>query len=42
MRFTKFSEIFMTHVKGQFDQMIDYYKECGEIVDMPNSTIMRA
>lgn len=38
----QFSEIFMTHVKGQFDQMIDYYKERGEIVDMPNSTIMRA
>ncbi|MCB2621770.1 TetR/AcrR family transcriptional regulator, partial [Listeria monocytogenes] len=38
----QFSDIFMTHVKGQFDQMIDYYKERGEIVVMPNSTIMRA
>ncbi|WP_232057775.1 TetR/AcrR family transcriptional regulator [Listeria sp. PSOL-1] len=38
----QFSNIFMTHVKGKFDQLIDYYKERGEIAAMPNSTIMRA
>lgn len=39
---TQFSEIFMTHVKGHFDILIDSYKEKGELMDMPNSTIMRA
>ncbi|WP_420843752.1 TetR/AcrR family transcriptional regulator [Listeria costaricensis] len=38
----QFSEIFMTHVKGKFDRLINYYKERGELADMPNSTIMRA
>ncbi len=39
---TQFSEIFMTHVKEHFDALIDFYKEKGELADMPNSTIMRA
>lgn len=38
----QFADIFMTHVKGHFDQLINYYKEKGELNDMPNSTIMRA
>ncbi|WP_376706590.1 TetR/AcrR family transcriptional regulator [Listeria booriae] len=38
----QFSKIFMVHVKGQFDRIINFYKERGEINDMPNSTIMRA
>lgn len=38
----QFSEIFMTHVKGKFEHVIDYYKRKGELKDFPNSTIMRA
>ncbi|WP_376740867.1 TetR/AcrR family transcriptional regulator [Listeria booriae] len=38
----QFSKIFMVHVKGQFDRIINFYKERGEINNMPNSTIMRA
>lgn len=38
----QFSKIFMVHVKGQFDRIIGFYKERGEINDMPTSTIMRA
>ncbi|MBC1434555.1 TetR/AcrR family transcriptional regulator [Listeria rocourtiae] len=37
----QFSKVFMVHVKGQFDRIINFYKERGEINDMPNSTIMR-
>ncbi|WP_425489635.1 TetR/AcrR family transcriptional regulator [Listeria portnoyi] len=38
----QFSKVFMVHVKGQFDRIIGFYKEGGEINEMPNSTIMRA
>ncbi|EUJ23817.1 TetR family transcriptional regulator [Listeria grandensis FSL F6-0971] len=38
----QFSKVFMVHVKGQFDRVIVFFKERGEINDMPNSTIMRA
>ncbi|WP_430539449.1 TetR/AcrR family transcriptional regulator [Listeria rocourtiae] len=37
----QFSRVFMVHVKGQFDGIINFYKERGEINDMPSSTIMR-